>query len=62
MRAASYSSAGMPCRPPRAMTIMNGKPSQTLAMMQAANAGRRLAEPVDRFEPQHCRAGSRSPN
>ena len=38
MRAASYSSCGMPCMPPSAITIMNGKPSQTLATMQASNA------------------------
>ena len=35
IRAASYSSCGMPCMPPSAITIMNGKPSHTLATMQA---------------------------
>ena len=38
MRAASYSSCGMLCRPPSAMTMMNGKPSQMLVIVGAMKA------------------------
>ena len=39
-RAASYSSCGIDCNPPSAITIINGNPNQMFVNMQAVNASK----------------------
>ena len=54
MSAASYSSRGMLCRAPSAITIMNGNPSQTFVMITAQNASNGCFSHCTPGRPNHC--------